>query len=168
MRLIFFILLLSFFSSCSDYFSSFPAGKENKSYYKSDLIGSWRFIEIKNDTSSSTEKHILEVTSIDNKNYNLKMIPDEYPDSFVMAKAFLTKLKPNEYANVRFYEKDKLEDGFLIIKFNLSNDSLIFSTIHKDSVKYEINSTKDLVTFLKTYSGNNIWNSTYKYIRNNK
>lgn len=165
MKLIFFILVIIFFSSCSDYFSSFPVAKEKKSYYNGELTGNWSFIEMSNDTNSSTEKHTLVISCSDNKNYDIKMIPDEFPDSVIFAKTFLTKLKPNEYANVRFFEKDKLEDGFLILKFNISNDTLIFSTIHKDSIKYEINCSKDLALFLKKNSSNKIWNSTYKYFR---
>ena len=167
MRLIFFALIVIIFCSCNDYFSSFPAGKEAKSYLKNELIGSWTFIEMSNDTNSSTEKHNLIISTNDNINYDLKMIPLAYPDSVEQAKAFLTMIKPNEYANVRFFDNGKLEDGFLILKFTVNSDSLIFSTIHKDSVKFEINSTSDLAKFLKTYSSNNIWNSTYKYVRKN-
>ncbi|OFX19940.1 MAG: hypothetical protein A2033_19025 [Bacteroidetes bacterium GWA2_31_9] len=165
MRLIFFALVVLFFSSCNDYFSSFPAGKENKSYLKNELIGNWEFLELSNDTNSSTEKHTLIISTNDNKNYDLKMIPVDFPDSVEQAKAFLTMIKPNEYANVRFFDKGKIEDGFLILKFNVVSDSLIFSTIHKDSVQFQINSIADLAKFLKTYSSNSIWNSTYKYIR---
>lgn len=165
MRLIFFALLIVFFSSCNDYFSSFPAGKEAKSYLKTELIGSWNFIEMSNDTNSSTEKHSIIISTNDNLNYELKMIPLSNPDSVERAKAFLTKIKPYEYANIRFFDNGKLEDGFLIVKFNVDSDSLIFSTIHKDSVSFEINSTNDLAKFLKIYSPENIWNNTYKYVR---
>jgi hypothetical protein len=174
-KLIFIPLLLIVFTicSCKDYSCVFPVTPESKAVHFKNIEGNWKY-----DTTniihlnlpdtveeSKTEPHKLLIKKISATGYEIKLIPIDKPDSINYMQGWFSKVVNDYYANIKFFEKGKPEEEFLILNIKSQNDTLYCRTIHADSVIYEINESAHLYKFLKENQNRNIWNSYYRYIR---
>lgn len=160
-------------TGCIDYTSKVPLDSEKKSYLKPELIGTWEFVWSSYDTTDNglfnkLDTHYLEIVSFNDKEYLIIYIDSDNKEQIKdLYKGYITKIGDYEFANVQPLKFiDTLETYYIIYKFEIAGDTLIYTGISDDFLKTKFEKSGAFKKYIKKNINNkDLWGVTRKYVK---
>jgi hypothetical protein len=174
-----FLSLVTIFFSCAEYSSKYPVGHEIDSPLMKQVIGEWQFLchfEDDQIITRSYNSHYLRIMPFNNHEYLIEYVLDEIEDIDTyfqetrFMRAFITKVDKYYIANIQGITVEEEEEiNFIIHKFTVGNDTLIYTGISEKNFKNmhpEILSINEHYNFVRSIIEiDSVWNTKYIYVK---
>ncbi len=170
MRIGLVFVALLFLYSCQELTGEKPLSPVRKSTIDTTNIGLWKFISSKsyNQFELKNDSHLLSVLPFNEHEYLLIIYPlsdSSGKNDISFFKAHTSNICGNKIANLQMITEKLLSD-YIYYAFKNQNDTLYFWGFYSEKVSRDINSKKEIKSFLsKHINDSNYFSAVRKYVR---
>tara|TARA_B100000482_G_C12458607_1_gene239976 strand:- start:53 stop:628 length:576 start_codon:yes stop_codon:yes gene_type:complete len=181
---------LFIFTSCREYTAKYPVSEKSESISYQEILGKWKFISHKKDTSTKEDRivcpHSIIVYPLNKQEFILERIPPRdslkinnncLPQCFNkhfkephLGRGWISKINNESLINLKLISSNENDTASsFTYHLTINQDTIIVKSISKrlfNSLNIQINSIEDHKKFIKKALKNpSYWNQEYRYIK---
>lgn len=166
----FVFIVLLFLCSCKELTGEKPLSSARKATIDTANIGLWKFVSSKsyNHFELKNDSHLLSVLPFNKHEYLLIIYPlsdSSGKNDISFFKAHTSNICGNKIVNVQMIT-EKLLNDYIYYAFKNQNDTLYFWGFYSEKVSKDINSKKEIKSFLSKHINDaNYFSAVRKYVR---